>query len=257
MTAGGPHGLVDALCHLDDDRLPDPAAILERAARAGVTDVVTSTMDPRAPVRALAHPAVRVHRAYGMHPWALEESALAAQLEALTERLLGDDVVALGECGLDTVCEVPMALQKRALVEQLRLARVRERPVIFHLVRAHGALIAALDELGGPVRGMVHGYSGSAEAALELCRRGLFVSFGGMVTRPAARRAREAARAVPLSRLLVESDAPDHPPVGFGEQSEPAAIGLVLDALSELRGEDRDALARASAENARRLFGLG
>lgn len=249
-------GLVDALCHLDDERIASPASLLEQAADAGIAHVVTASMDPRAPVRALSHPRVTVHRAYGVHPWVVDATALDAQLEELKERLEGDDVVAIGECGLDKLCEVPLAVQERALDAQLRVASERDLPLVLHLVRAHGALLAALDELGRPVRGMVHGYSGSAEAALELCRQGLMVSFGGMVTNPRARRAREAACAVPLDHLLVESDAPDHPPASFGDTSAPAAILDVIDALAALRGEGRDAIARATAENARRLFGF-
>jgi hypothetical protein len=131
-------------------------------------------------------------------------------------------------------------------------------PVVLHEVRAHAALLEVLAR-GGPLAagGYLHGYTGPAELVDEWLAHGLSLSFGGMVTNPRARRCRAAAAAVPLDRLLVESDTPDHPPRGLGAaQSEPAGIALVLFELARLRGAQPEALAAATADNARRLLGL-
>jgi TatD DNase family protein len=105
------------------------------------------------------------------------------------------------------------------------------------------------------VGGLVHGFSGAPEMARALVEHGLSVSFGGLVTHTRAARARRAALVVPTERLLVESDAPDHP-VRDGAVSEPADLPDTLAALAALRDDDVEALARATAENARALFRL-
>jgi TatD DNase family protein len=252
-------GLVDANCHLDDTRVADVEALLARAAAAGVGDVVSTGVHPRRDKRELPgrRGGPRVWRAVGLHPQGAAD--LEDCLPLVEERAALPGVIAIGEIGLDRREGMPvLALQRRALEAQLELARGLGLPVVLHEVRAHAALLEVLDRCGPlAAGGYLHGYTGPAELVDEWLAHGLSLSFGGMVTNPRARRCRAAAAAVPLDRLLVESDTPDHPPRGLGSaQSEPAGIALVLFELARLRGAQPEALAAATADNARRLLGL-
>jgi TatD DNase family protein len=249
-------GLVDALAHLDDQRIEEPTAVLlERAATAGVAHVVNAGVDPLADADALpSAQGVRVWRAFGVHPLACGDR-LDDKLAALERRLASVDVVAVGECGLDQRAGMPpVDAQQRALARQLTLARERELPVILHVVSATAPLLDVLADAPG-VRGFVHGFTGAPEVAEQLLGLGLHLSFGGQVANPKAKRCRRSAAAVPLDRLLVESDTPDHPPnPPDGRLSEPARLPDVVAALAGARGESVDVVGPATARNARALL---
>lgn len=254
--------LVDSLCHLEDPRIENVRALLERAAKVGVTDVVSVGTDPRYDPRAIpgaADPRVRVWRAFGIHPRAAREDLLEEQLRALEEKLSLPGVVALGECGLDGRPEMPsLDVQERALQAQLSLARERRLPVVLHHVKATERFLRAL-EVGGPFAGggMLHGYTGAPDPLSRLFALNLSVSFGGLVSRPRSLRAHASAKAAPLARLLIESDAPDHPPAGTPDGiAEPAHLPVTLRALAALREEPYEVLMEATSLNARRLFRL-
>ena len=104
---------------------------------------------------------------------------------------------------------------------------------------------------------MLHGFGGPVELLEDFGRMGLYFSFGGLLSNPAASRCQGAAAAVKTSRLLLESDCPDHPPRLSGEaQSQPAHLRFTLARLAEVRGQSEDSLAKACSANARKLFGL-
>jgi len=247
--------LVDALAHLEDPRVARVSALLDRAAEAGVHDVICGATDPEAALPAFTHARVRVHGACGLHPRVVDAARVSLQLDALAAQIARARPIAIGECGLDAREAMPdLDDQVRALEGAILLARAHDLPVIFHVVRATERFLDVIARFEG-VRGVVHGFTGAAEVARALVERGLFVSFGGAVTDLRARRARAAARAVPIDRLLVESDTPDHPAAGLAA-SEPSMLPVVVRALAALRGDDEEAVARATAENARGLFGL-
>lgn len=248
--------LVDALAHLDDPRLGDRMAALARALAAGVHDVVSAGVHPARDEEQLVDdisplPRPRVWRAHGIHPQEAPRGAreLDVLLTLLQRRLDAPDVVALGECGLDKRPGMPpIAAQERALAAQLALARARDLPVILHCVRATGRLLDVL-ERAGPLAagGVVHGYSGAPEMIERFTAVGLSFSFGHLLGNPRATKARASARATPLDRLLVETDAPER---------APAALPEHVRMLAELRGGSEEVIAVATAANARRLFGL-
>lgn len=261
--------LVDVLCHLDDPRLVDRRAALARASSAGVSDVIsagvhpaedavdvsdddeTSGIDEAAGGRDMPPKRPRIWRAFGLHPREAPTShaELDEILAVLERRLDAPDVVALGECGLDKRPGMPpIASQERALAAQLDLARRRGLPVILHCVRAPGRLLGLVAQ-GGPLEagGMLHGYSGAPDVIEALTALNLSLSYGGILTNPWAKRARASARRTPSAHLLVETDAPE---------TDPGALPLHLRALADLREEPLDAVAEATADNARRLFNL-
>ena len=246
--------LVDALCHLDDERLPDRVEALERAYDAGVHDVVSAGTHPERDLEELTEPArphPRVWRAYGIHPqWVPSDPAeLEAALARLERRLDAPVVVALGECGLDRRPGMPPAeAQERALSAQLALARRRGLPLILHCVRAPGRLLELLEREGAlEAGGLIHGYSGAPELLERFAALNLALSFGHLVGNPRDTKARASVKATPSTRLLVETDAPER---------APAALVEHVRLLAELRQQTVDEVATSTAENARRLFGL-
>ncbi len=168
-----------------------------------------------------------------------------------------DKIVAIGEIGLDYHWE-PMdkRLQKAFFDGQMELARSTGLPVIVHDREAHGDCFDTV--LRYPtVRGVFHGYSGSAEMARELCKRGWYIAFGGPVTFKNAERVRAVARSVPLEQLLLETDCPYMAPVPHrGSINHSAYIPHIAEVIAELHGVSLDDLAAITTENADRLFGI-
>lgn len=236
--------------------------MIARAAAAGIETILVPGVDlaqwERASLLSSAA-SVRLRFAVGVHPQVVDEHgregtarALAA-LEAWVERL---GAVAIGELGWDKA-QSPASLERQAEVAdaQIELARARGMPVILHVLGAHGL---ALERLArhGRVEGVVHSFSGAPDLVSEYVRRGLAISFGPSVTRPSAKKPLEAARRVPLDRLLVETDGPDQFVFGAERRrGEPADVVRVIEAVAKARGESVETVARAATENARRLFG--
>ena len=248
--------MIDAHAHIDRD--PEAlAAALQTARSAGVSHVVLGGTHPAhaaAARTAAAHP--DVSWTAGLHPWwAPEPAALAAQMDALAA--LFDDPAAprpvgLGELGLDHARPASTrAAQAAAFRAQLRLARERDLPIVLHVVRAHGAALDLLESDGIPAAGgFVHGFTGAAELARRYVRLGLHIGVGPHLTRAAAARLTDAVRALSPAHLLVETDSPD-------QAAGPADVARVVAALAAARGEQPAAVARYTADNATRLFGLG
>ena len=254
--------LVDCMAHLTDARIEDLPKLLGRAVAAGVTHVIHAGIDPHEDPN-LPEPlpnAPQVSKAFGIHPMAVGRRPLAKQIEELEKRLQEEAVVALGELGLDRRSGMPeIGLQIEAFKLQLNLAKRMCLPVIIHCVQASGLLLEVLtgDESAQGLKGVWHGYTGSAELISQIENTGLHLSIGGMVTYEKAKRCRAAAAKISPERLLVESDSPDHRPVGWTHPlSEPAAIKVTLRELSILRSESEESLQKQTARNAELLFDL-
>ncbi|MBR0443159.1 MAG: TatD family hydrolase [Clostridia bacterium] len=211
---------------------------------------------------------VGMFAAVGIHPEDCQqiEGEPEEQLAALRE-LLGDEqtrkrdkIVALGEIGLDyyerDYLPVNKPLQAWYFEQQLALAEQLGLPVIIHDREAHGDCFETV--LRHPdVRGVFHSFSGSAEMARELVRRGWYISFSGVVTFKNARRVGEVAASVPLDRLLVETDAPylaPHP--HRGRRNDSSLMRHTVEALATLRGVTSERMAEITAQNAASLFGI-
>jgi len=189
------------------------------------------------------------------------------QLRAAAEQLRGwlarPRVVAVGECGLDYhYMHSERAAQREALAQQLALARERQLPVSIH-VRGdeHGAFDELLDiwraEGRGELEGVLHCYTGTLDFAQRALAVGLSISFSGILTFKQDRGLRAVAAALPLEKLLVETDAPLLAPEGRrGRRNEPAWLGLVGETLARVKGCAPAEVAAATTRNARRLFRL-
>ncbi|MBR3895042.1 MAG: TatD family hydrolase [Clostridia bacterium] len=238
--------------------MPDPIAY--------IVNVGTNCENSR---RAIAQAAQYdgMYAAVGIHPedchYLSDADAALDELRALLgdgESRNRDKIVALGEIGLDyhyeNYGEIPMDKQKQAyfFARQLEMAQELDLPVIIHDREAHGDCFETVLRYPA-VRGVFHSYSGSAEMAKELARRGWFISFSGTLTFKNANRVREALLAVPRDRVLVETDAPylaPHPMRGRLNHS-----GLMIhtvEALAELWFCTPEEASSVTVENAKNLF---
>ena len=252
--------LCDAHTHLQDLRLSDVIGqVIERSLAAGVTHMVCCGVQESdwQRVASLAGRYPGVFPAFGLHPWFI--SSRSPHWLDYLESFLQSGAVAVGEIGLDRYI-APRDDEDQRLVfnAQLRLARKYEKPVNLHCRKAFGLLADLLKENGGlPHGGVIHSYSGSAEMVKVFEKSGAHISFSGALTRPHNKKARQAACAVSLERLLIETDTPDLLPTGAPEGlNEPAHVNRVLKTLSCLRNEPIDVLAHATFSNAVRLFNL-
>lgn len=261
--------LIDSHCHLDDTAFDaDRPAVLARAGRVGVTDLISVGTDPASWERqrrmrrdafpeAGANPLPRIRLAFGLHPWWARRVEPASALSALATLLEAERVVAIGEVGLDFAAGMPVEATQRALFDaQLDLARTHDLPVILHARKSEDRLLWYLRRRPG-LRGVVHGFVGSAQQAERFIEQGFMLGVGGAVTHPRARRLRAVLAGVPADYLLLESDAPHQPGAAHrGERNEPAWITESLAVLARLKAVEEAEMARRTWENARRLFKL-
>jgi TatD DNase family protein len=259
---------IDSHCHISADAFAaDRAEVIARAVGAGVEALVAigSGYGITANERAvqLASEQRGVVATVGVHPHeaALLDDAGRALLESL---LLRPGVVGVGEAGLDYhYMNAPRDVQREVFAEQVALARRRRLPVSVH-VRGdeQGAFEELLDiwraESHGELEGVLHCYTGTLDFALRALRAGFYVSFSGILTFRRDRGLRGVAAALPLSRLLVETDAPLLAPEGHrGRRNEPMRVGLVGETLAAVQGLPVEEVAAATTRNARALFRLG
>ena len=257
-----PPTLVDTHAHLDDRRLRSRLVeVLEAARTAGVGQVVAvaTTAADGASVAAIAREHPGAFAAVGIHPNEAAE-AEPGDWDRVVALADGPGVVAIGETGLDRHWDrTPFDLQQEYFGRHLALAAAIRRPVIIHSRDCHRDIVDQLSRLGRPVKGVLHSFTGTWDEAEEILELGLCVSFAGLITfaNKALDPLREAARRVPLDRLLVETDSPYLSPHPFrGRDNEPARVAVTAARLAEIRGLSLEDLARATTANARRLFAL-
>lgn len=257
---------VDSHAHIDGEEFAaELEEVLARARAAGVRAILTvGTGDPHAPAFARAGDVAAAHEevyaAFGVHPHdaRLYDESAEERLRWLLSG--GPKVVALGEIGLDYYYDhSPRDVQRRVLIRQLELARELRLPVIIHSREADDETIAILREhwADPPRPGVMHCFGGSPGMAGELLAEGFFISFAGNVTFKKAENLREAARLVPLDRLLIETDCPYLAPVPVrGRRNEPAYVVHTAHFLAALKDVTPAELGRATAENFSRAFGV-
>jgi TatD DNase family protein len=248
---------IDSHCHLDS--LDDAAGAVDRARAAGVAGMVTVGTDLETSRRCveLAGSAPGVWATVGVHPYDAEGFGPAELAEVV--RLAGSPkVVAIGEVGLDYHRDhSPRQDQDRAFRAQIGAAKDLGKALVLHVRDALDDAFDVLADEGPPERLVFHCFSGGAAEARRAVELGGHVSFAGNVSYRSAEMLREAARAVPLGRLLVETDSPYLAPVPHrGKPNEPAFVLAVGAALASATGRSVDEIGEATAANARTVFGL-
>lgn len=252
--------LFDSHAHLDHTKFDgERDAIFAALPDASVGYVMNVGCDLSSSLRsvALTKKYPFVFASVGTHPDTADQfsSADLAMYRALAK---DETVRAIGEIGLDYhYPDGPDRLdQMRCFTAQLALARELELPVIVHEREAHGDAMDILRQFPD-VTGVFHCFSGSPEMAAELVKRGWYIGFTGVVTFHNARRALETAAAIPLERMLIETDCPYMAPEPYrGKRCDSRMLIKTAEKLAEIRGMPLEAFADATTANAKRLFAI-
>ena len=249
--------LIDTHCHLDCEPLAGQLeSLLDEACRAGVRQWVVPGIEPAGwqGILELCGRTAGAWPALGIHPLAAAQ-ADAEQLAQLDR--LASQVVAIGEIGLDSTLGDFMR-QEDCFRKQLRIARRRQLPVLIHCRGAIGRTLAILqEERAEQVGGIMHAFSGSLESAREFIRLGFAIAISGTVTYQGARRPLRLARELPLTQLVLESDAPDLTPQRYrGSFTRPAWLLENARHLAELQGLSLESVAAVTTATARRVLRL-
>jgi TatD DNase family protein len=250
--------VVDTHAHLTDPRLAeDLREVLERArdADVGWTVTIASHVEDAEEAVGLVDRVEGVFATAGIHPHAAETADEAAY-RRIRELATHPKVIAIGETGLDYHYDnAPRDVQRSVFERHLSLAAELDLPVVVHAREADEDVRAIMRNAGWS-RGVLHCFSGGATLLDEALELGWYVSFAGMITFPKWDGA-DLLRAVPLDRLLVETDSPYLAPVPHrGKRNEPAFVRLVADRAAALRGEDGESLIAATTRNAAHFYGL-
>ncbi|MBI5599480.1 MAG: YchF/TatD family DNA exonuclease [Deltaproteobacteria bacterium] len=252
---------IDTHAHLDDKRFDaDRDDVIKRAGEAGLKCIVTVVCWKKEGgfdwIREIPRLGFPVFVAAGVHP---HEAALAgAEAVELLKGLKGD-IKAIGETGLDYhYTNSPRDAQRDIFIRQIRLAREMGMPLIVHSREADDDTVAILRGEGAEeAGGVIHCFSGTERMAEEALEMGFYISFTGVVTFPKAGAAKAAVKAVPIERMLIETDCPYLAPVPHrGKRCEPAFVVETARKIAELKGLSLSDVARITTLNAEGLFGL-
>ena len=251
--------LVDSHCHLDFPELRgDLAGLLARMADNGVTHALTisTTLAGFPGVLEVARSRPNLWCTAGVHPDERGDGREASE-EELVELAADPKVVAIGETGLDYFrVEGDTGWQRDRFRRHVRAARACGKPLVIHTREAAADTLRILEEEGaGEVGGVMHCFTESLEVAQAAMRLGFHISFSGIVTFKNALALKEVARAVPLERMLVETDSPYLAPVPHrGRTNEPAYVRHVAEEIARLKGVAPEAVAEATTRNFFALF---
>lgn len=250
---------IDAHCHFDFPEFDGRRkTVLEQAHIAGLSSLVIPGVRRHDwnRVRRVAAEYDGLYYCLGIHPWYIREHTegdLFALQQALEDH--PEHCVGLGECGLDRL-QGNLQEQYPWFESQVDIAAKTRFPLVIHSVKTHDEVFEILRRKRFPGRALVHGFSGSYEQASKLISLDCFIGVGGVITHPRARKTRATIARLPLDALILETDAPDMAPNGVAAgRNSPVFLPDIFSELAELRGEEREELARSLLGNVQRLYG--
>lgn len=253
--------LFDTHAHLNADQFSDDLEeVIDRAREEGVSNMVVVGFDRPTIEKAmeLIERYDFLYASIGWHPVDAIDMT-AEDLDWIEELAKHPKVVALGEMGLDYHWDKsPKDIQIEVFRKQIRLAKKVKLPIVIHNREATADIIDVLrEENAAEVGGIMHCFSGSAETAKECLDLNFYISLGGPVTFKNARKPKEVAEAVPLEKLLIETDCPYLAPHPYrGKRNEPAYVKLVVEQIASLKGLTYEDVANTTMANAKRVFGI-
>ena len=254
-SLGGAH-IFDTHAHYDDEAFAaDRDELLERIHAYGVSGIVTCAYNEASAKAALelAHRYDFIYAAVGLHPENTDEGYREDRIRAGLE---DSRCVAVGEIGLDYHWHEPNEVDLAVFEGQIKLALEYDKPVIVHDREAHGDSFDIVCRYPA-LRGVFHCYSGSAEMAAELLKRGWYLGFDGPITYKNARKALEVLQMCPLERMVIETDSPYLTPVpNRGKRNDSSNLKYVIDKIAEVKGVSASEIERATFENGKKLFGM-
>jgi len=254
--------LVDSHAHLDGGQFTDDLTeTVDRATANGISHILTIGCDLESSAASItiAEQFEHIFAAVGVHPHDATEIDKGA-LQKLKRMLNHPKVVALGEIGLDYYRDrSPCDIQREALRQQIRLAHETGKPIIVHDRDAHTEVIGILkEEDGGKYGGVLHCFSGDLNMAKQCLDLGFYLSFTGTITYPKNTEIRDIIKAIPIDRMLVETDCPYLSPQKFrGKRNEPAYVRYTAEKMAEIKGLTIADVARVTSRNCYDLFGIG
>lgn len=254
--------LIDSHCHLDMDPLSrDIKGAVERAAKADVVEMINIGASLRGSERSLeiAEKYPNIWATVGLHPHEAGEILdFEGTMERIEELAGGDQVVGIGEIGLDYFAmQNTKEEQKKLFVSQLELAQKMELPIVIHIRDAWDDFFRIISDY--KLKGVVHCFTGDEKIAGKVIDTGFYLGFTGFVTFEQSKfdHIREAVKAVPLNRLLIETDAPFLAPEPYrGKTNEPAYVAEVDRKVAELKGATFEKVAEETYNNTHKLFNL-
>ncbi|MDD1784443.1 TatD family hydrolase [Enterovibrio sp. ZSDZ35] len=253
--------MIDTHCHFDFEPFnTETDEWIKRTELAGVVRLIVPAVATSnwARIEMLATRFPAIYFAVGLHPvWVAEHSE--EHIEKLDQYLSSKPAkcVAVGECGLDFAISDHDPEKQIAILEaQLSLADKYNLPVILHCRKAHNEMLQLLTRFPS-VKGVLHAFSGSEQQAMDYIKRGFLLGVGGTITYERANKTRNAIARLPLSSLVLETDAPDMPISGYqGEANLPERLPLIAQALSEIRAVNVEVIIQATSQNALKCFAL-
>ncbi len=252
--------IFDTHAHYDDAQFDsDREELLTSMPELGVTTIVnvSSTLKSCEKCVALAEKYPYVYAAVGIHPD--EVGSLNEETFAWMERLLDNEkVVAVGEIGLDYYWDNEShELQKKWFVRQLKLARRHHLPIIIHSREAAADTMEIMKAHAQGLEGVIHCYSYSREQAEEYVKMGFYIGIGGVLTFKNAKKLKEVAAAIPLERIVLETDCPYLAPEPFrGKRNQSSYIRYVAEKLAEIKGITAEEVIAVTEENAKKMYRL-
>jgi TatD DNase family protein len=253
--------LFDTHCHLDQEEFDESRPeVVARAKAAGVETMIAIGTTAAASQKcvALAAEFDGVYAAVGIQPNYVAEAG-PDDWQTIVDLASAPGVVAIGETGLDRHWDfTPFELQQDYFDRHIRLSQERGLPFVVHMRDCDADIMVTLRAAAerGPLRGIMHSFTGDTAMAAECVQLGMHISFAGMLTYKNAQNLRDCAATVPLNRLLVETDAPYLSPEPKRGQrpNEPALVRFTTECLAKVRGMTFKELAVATTANARALF---
>lgn len=248
----------DTHCHIHEPDFPLPTKdVLERANNAGVSKLMcvgTSVEDSKIAIK-FAEKNNNIWVSAGVHPHAAKDLRSETSLVEFALLIKNKKVKAIGECGLDYFYNhTSKEDQEYALRKQFELAVEYDLPMIFHVREAFDDFWKIYDDYP-KVAGVIHSFTATKKELSEALVRGLFIGLNGIMTFTKIKEQLDAATEVPLTKLVLETDAPFLTPNPLrGKINEPKNVVLVGDFLSQLRGEHLEQLAIQTTKNAEGLF---
>lgn len=250
--------LFDTHAHMDDRAFdPDRRELLKNFPSQGIGLIMNPgcSLESSRNAARLSQEYDYVYAAVGSHPDAADE-VTEETLNIYRQLIQGNPKIrAIGEIGLDYHYEdIPRDIQLRAFRMQMELAKELDLPVIVHEREAHVDGMKVVDEFP-EVTGVFHCYSGSAEMAKELIKRGWYIGFTGVLTFKNARKAVEVASTISLDRIVLETDCPYMSPEPFrGKRNDPGKLYRMAEKLAEIRGLSVEEIHAITTENGKRLY---
>lgn len=253
--------LIDSHAHIQGKEYAgETGAVIERARAAGVEQIIAvggaGDMSSNREAVALAESFENIYATVGMHPHDAKDVG-ADELQELKRLALHPKVIAVGETGLDYYYEhSPRDVQRRVFAQFIRMARETDLPIVVH---ERDAASDGAELLRGEgerrLRGVIHCFTGSYEAARAYLDLGFYISFTGIITFKNAAALRDVVRQLPLERMLVETDSPYLTPVPHrGKRNEPAYVRFVAETIANIKGAKVEEVARITSNNTHQLF---